>query len=99
MYPWPAIWRAKRATGPVTGGICCLTALFWDGYWDLLTLVDLAEDDNAWKYGTWVILYRRMKDVYAYDDSEGAYLIGTAALTHASHAICRSRHILMALGD
>ena len=19
MYPWPAIWRAKRATGPVTG--------------------------------------------------------------------------------
>jgi hypothetical protein len=46
MYPCPAIWRANLATGPVTGrvsGPADGPAAPWRG----LTLVDLAEEDDA----------------------------------------------------
>lgn len=40
-----------------------------------------------------------MEDVYACDKLKAAYLIGKGVLTHASLAIRRSRHILVALGE
>lgn len=50
MWPWPAIWRAKRATGPVTGGLGQLEG--WGGGGEgKRALVDFAEDDDAGELG------------------------------------------------
>jgi hypothetical protein len=62
-------------------------------------LIDFAENGDAREFGSWVVRYRRMEDVYAFDNSDTVYLIEMEALTHASLPIGRSRHVFVALGD
>ena len=64
------------------------------------TLVYLAEDDNTRKFSLGEAGYRRMEDVYA---CECLLLVllwrGFRLVTHASLAIGRRGHILVALND